>query len=45
MDIKTDNAEVIKNIDKLLMAKLPKKMRESLEKKKQILTSNTTVEK
>jgi len=44
MDIKTDNSGVIKNIDKMLEDnRIPKKMRESLEKKKEILLNEKEV--
>ena len=44
MDIKTDNSGVIKNIDKMLEdSRIPKKTRESLEKKKEILLNNKEV--
>lgn len=45
-NIVTDNSGVIKNIDKMLSdITLPKKMREQLEKKKNILLNNKTINK
>ena len=40
-----DTSKKTQEIDKLLKAELPKKMRESLEKRKDILLNNKTVKK
>jgi hypothetical protein len=44
-NIITDNSEVIKNIDKMLKENLPPAMRKQLEKKKEILLNNKTINK
>lgn len=40
-----DTNKQVQEIDKLLKAQMPKQMRESLEKKKEILLNNKTITK